>query len=124
VNQHHLFVYGTLLSTFAPSPWLAGHHRVAAYIRGSLYHLPAGYPALALSGQQQVFGELVDPVDQRVLLLLDQYEGVSEGLFERRLVDVTVGLRTMAAWAYVMDNPKHRGGRPVPSGRWRPMGRR
>ena len=124
MNQHHLFVYGTLLSRFDRSPWLTGHQRVNACTRGSLFRLPAGYPALSLSGEQQVFGELVDPVEQRVLALLDQCEGVAEGLFDRRLINVTVGLRTMAAWAYVMDKPNLRGGRPIPTGRWRPMGRR
>src|SRR5690606_9439872 len=104
---------------------VGGGRRTPATVRGRLYDLPAGYPALALpvegeAGDQvgRVHGELVEVDDPRVLALLDHYEGVAEGLFRRAMVEAVVGLRRCRAWAYVMDDPRRRGGRAVPSGRW------
>jgi gamma-glutamylcyclotransferase (GGCT)/AIG2-like uncharacterized protein YtfP len=93
-------------------------------VRGALWRLPAGYPALCLEGDDLVHGELVDAPDPRRLALLDRYEGVDEGLYRRARVEVVVGLRPMSAWAWVMEDPRARGGRRLPDGRWRSLRRR
>ena len=119
-----LFVYGTLMSGHDQAGLLGTLHRSTATARGRLYSLPAGYPALCLGDASVVHGELVQSPDARLLRLLDQYEGVSEGLFRRCTADVTVGLRRVKAWVYVMDRPEERGGRHLKSGRWRSIRRR
>lgn len=119
-----VFVYGTLMSGGGQEGLLSGLGRRPAVVRGSLWDLPAGYPALCLDGDGEVHGELVDAPGARRLALLDRYEGVEDGLYERVRVTAIVGLRPAAAWAWVMADPRVRGGRRVPSGRWRAIRRR
>jgi gamma-glutamylcyclotransferase (GGCT)/AIG2-like uncharacterized protein YtfP len=71
-----------------------------------------------------VFGEWVDPVPAARLVLLDQYEGVDEELFSRVMIEVSTDTATFPAWAWVMQDPRLRGGVLVPSGRWRSVVRR
>lgn len=113
-----LFVYGTLLSSESHAGLLAGLGRRPARLRGRLYHLPAGYPALTLGGPDDVHGELVEAPHPDLLALLDHYEGVSEGLYARVHAPVILGLTTVRSWAYVMEDPPARGGRWLPAGRW------
>jgi gamma-glutamylcyclotransferase (GGCT)/AIG2-like uncharacterized protein YtfP len=114
-----LFVYGTLTSAAPQGALLAGYRRTPATVRGRLYDLPAGYPAVTLGGDGIVHGELVETPEDGKLLVLDAYEGVPEGLYRRVLAEVSVGLRRVQAWIYVMDAPEARGGRLVPTGRWK-----
>lgn len=117
-----LFVYGTLLGGAPQGALLARHERQPASLRGRLYHLPAGYPALDAqpqAGDPAVHGELVMRVDEARLRLIDRYEGVDEGLYRRVERDVDLGLRRIRAWVYVMDHPERRGGRLLTDGRWR-----
>lgn len=116
-----VFVYGTLASGGAQAALLGPGRRVPARVRGALYELPAGYPALVLAGDALVHGELVEVEDPRRLALADRYEGVDEGLYQRVRVDVWVGLRAEPAWAWVMAPERAREGRLLPSGRWRPV---
>jgi gamma-glutamylcyclotransferase (GGCT)/AIG2-like uncharacterized protein YtfP len=116
-----IFVYGTLMTDESQGGLLAGCSRTVATIRGDLFHLPAGYPALRLGSDSLVYGQLVELSDERVLGVLDQYEGVHEGLFCRCVADVTVGLRRVKGWVYVMEKPEKRGGKRLESGRWRNM---
>lgn len=118
-----LFVYGTLLSEGSQAAMLGSRARRGAWVRGTLWGLPAGYPALALEGEGRVHGELVDDVGP-LLSLLDHYEGVDEGLYRRVEVVANAALRRVPAWAYVMTDPLAHGGRVLPSGRWRPVLRR
>ena len=119
-----LFVYGTLLSGEGPAAaLLAGLGRREARARGTLWRLPAGYPAFVPGPDGDVHGELVDAPSERVLALVDAYEGVGQGLYERVQADVIVHLRTVAAWTYVMTAPEKQGGVPVPNGRWRSVRR-
>ena len=113
-----LFVYGTLQAGGPQGALLAGLDRRPAWIRGLLYGLPAGYPAVVLGGDGRVHGELVDPPDDRLLGLLDRYEGVDEGLYARVRCDVQLGLRVEPAWVYAMEAARARTGRLVPDGRW------
>lgn len=115
-----LFVYGTLLTGEDQAGLLGQASRIPATTRGTLWGLPAGYPALA-GGHGVVHGELVTLADRRLLEILDRYEGVDEGLYRRVRIDVLVGLRTQIAWAYRMENPRARGGRLLRSGRWRSL---
>ncbi|MEN0068280.1 MAG: gamma-glutamylcyclotransferase family protein [Myxococcota bacterium] len=119
-----LFVYGTLMQGQDQEGLLAGCERIAATTRGRLYDLPAGYPALSLQGADRVYGELVRNLDVRRLVLLDDYEGVDQGLYERVEIEVHVGLKAESAWAYVMDDPRSIGGRRIVKGRWQPSRRR
>jgi len=119
-----LFVYGTLRGGQPQGALLAGRTRTEASTRGTLWAMPAGYPALQLVGDGRVHGELVQPVDERILAVIDHFEGVDEGLYRRVKVDVDVGLRRFAAWAYVMDHPARRGARRLTDGRWRGIVRR
>ena len=113
-----LFVYGTLMSGQAQAGLLGSCRRTAATARGTLWDLPAGYPALS-DGDGVVHGELVELDNPAVLTLLDRYEGVDEGLYHREQIEVVVGLRRVSAFAYRMANPRLRGGLPVTSGRWK-----
>ena len=124
IERLSLFVYGTLMSDQASSSLLAGLGRQPARTRGRLFALRAGYPALVPGGDAWVYGELVAPVTPRRLTLLDQYEGVPEGLYRRTRVEAVIGLSTFPAWAWVMDDPSLHGGRYLPGGRWRATIRR
>jgi len=117
-----VFVYGTFLGGAPQGALLAGHERRPASVRGRLYDMPAGYPALGArvrEGDGAVHGELVMRVDENRLRLLDRYDGVDEGLYQRVERDVDVGLRRVRAWVFVMDHPEWKGGRLLPEGRWR-----
>ena len=122
--SHPLFVYGTLMSGEAQAGLLGDASRAQAHTRGTLWDLPAGYPALS-HGDDRVEGELVVLPIPGMLAVLDRYEGVDDGLYERVLIDVMVELRRHRAWAYVMTDPRLSGGRRVPGGgRWSPTRRR
>lgn len=114
-----LFVYGTLMRDGDRADLLRGCRRRPARVRGALWSLPAGYPAL-VAGEGEVYGELVEPVSEGLLALLDTYEGVSEGLFRRDLVEVRVDTERVQAWCYRMVDPRRHGGHVIESGRWRP----
>lgn len=120
-----LFVYGTLMRGAPQGALMARLPRVDARVAGRLYRMPAGYPALVPeAGVGFVYGELVSDVDERLLVLLDHYEGVEEGLYVRQELDVLVGLLRRRALVYVGVDPVRRGGTLLPSGRWRDVIRR
>jgi gamma-glutamylcyclotransferase (GGCT)/AIG2-like uncharacterized protein YtfP len=123
VSARALFVYGTLMTGGQRALLLRGLTRRPASVRGALYHLREGYPAMDPEGDGVVHGELVDPPAPALLALLDHYEGVDEGLFQRVEVTVRLPLARATAWAWVMRRPDQRGGVAVPSGRWRARGR-
>ena len=123
VKPESLFVYGTLLKGQSHGGLLGDSPRVAATTEGRLWSLPAGYPALGV-GEGIVHGELVEIERPGLLSILDRYEGVDEGLYRRVKVDVLVGLRSREAWTYVMEDPRARGGKHIPEGRWSPIRRR
>ncbi|WP_298616140.1 gamma-glutamylcyclotransferase [uncultured Thermosynechococcus sp.] len=79
-----LFVYGTLKPGYQPHdtlcrPWLSEHQ--PALVRGRLYHLPMGYPALTAE-EGWVRGELLifDDPPPNVLARLDAFEGYNPQL--------------------------------------------
>ncbi|SHH35381.1 Uncharacterized conserved protein YtfP, gamma-glutamylcyclotransferase (GGCT)/AIG2-like family [Thermosyntropha lipolytica DSM 11003] len=105
INQ--VFVYGTLMQGEI------NHHIISdyalritpAYIKGILYDLPYGYPAL-VSGNGLVFGELIELSDVReAMSVLDDLEGYSgpgkDNLYEREIVTVqTIKGEHCLAWTY------------------------
>jgi gamma-glutamylcyclotransferase (GGCT)/AIG2-like uncharacterized protein YtfP len=120
-----VFVYGTLRAGGSHGGLLRTLERHDARVRGHVFDLPEGYPAMVLAeGEDWVHGELVEGVSEPLLGLLDHYEGVAEGLYRRVVVEAWLGLRPVAAWAWVMDHPERRGGVRVPSGRWHPSRKR
>ena len=119
-----LFVYGTLLENGAQAGLLQGCSRRPATLRGRLYRMPAGYPALVPGGSGEVHGELVELPRHALFGILDAYEGVEQGLYRREEHVARVGIRPVPCWAYVMHKPELRGGRVIPSGRWRSVRRR
>jgi gamma-glutamylcyclotransferase (GGCT)/AIG2-like uncharacterized protein YtfP len=82
---------------------------------GALFHLGA-FPALILHGADRIHGE-VWRCPPETLGVLDSYEGVVEGLFER----VRIHLERGDAWTYVA-GPNLRDrletASRIPSGRW------
>lgn len=88
-------VYGTLLSVHGAQDHLGVRGRMAfvgeARIDGVLYDL-GGYPGL-VPGPGSVFAEVYE-VDAGVLAILDEFEDVAGGLYEREWDD------TVAAWVY------------------------
>ena len=113
-----LFVYGTLRSDAPNAGLLGARPRERATVRGDLFALPMGYPAVR-AGEGTVHGELVHDIDASVLRVLDLYEDVDRGLYRRVEADALVGLQRVRCWLYVMDRPQDKGGRPVASGRWK-----
>ena len=91
-------------------------------MKGRLYRLPAGYPALVAEGDPKdwVEGEWIAGVGSR-LKVIDQLEGVGQGLFARVRLPVVVGARTLVSWVYVLnaDQVRDRGGVRLSSGSWR-----
>jgi gamma-glutamylcyclotransferase (GGCT)/AIG2-like uncharacterized protein YtfP len=113
-----LFVYGTLRSDGPNAGLLGARRREKATVRGLLYALPQGYPALA-KGDGEVEGELVYDVDETVLTVLDVVEGVDGELYTREVAEARMGLEPVRCWLYRMVAPLDRGGRLIRSGRWR-----
>ncbi|TNE85652.1 MAG: gamma-glutamylcyclotransferase [Deltaproteobacteria bacterium] len=118
-----LFVYGTLMEKGGQGGLIGHLPRRPATMRGSLWRMPAGYPALRTDAVGEVHGELVELTDEAIFRILDAYEGVDEGLYQREVRTAVVGLVRIPAWVYVMRDPEQRGGTHLPSGRWRPIGR-
>ena len=102
-----LFVYGTLLRGGRDAGLLADLEPRSARVRGALYLLPAGYPALRTDrGGRWIHGELVALDDPRRLRLLDLNRGVGQGLFTRAVLPVAADDgRSTTAWAYVVAAP-------------------
>ena len=84
----NLFAYGTLRHGAAAVPVLEGASYVrSAVVEGTLYDIEGRHPALMLYGSTLVKGDIWRcPAD--LLVRLDAYEAVPDGLFRRVAVDV------------------------------------
>jgi len=102
--MHPLFVYGTL------KHGCKNHNRLAGQIRAGeartapgfrLYHL-GDYPGMVVDPDdaEGVTGELWW-VDEATLALLDDFEGVSEGLYSRNPIRLLPPFDTVAADTYL-----------------------
>lgn len=96
-DHFHLFTYGSLRSgSDASRTLLDGCGRIGeGVVRGTLYDV-GEYPALLLSGDGEVRGEIWRCPPER-LVVLDRYEAVAEGLFRRAAVRID----GRACWVYV-----------------------
>jgi gamma-glutamylcyclotransferase (GGCT)/AIG2-like uncharacterized protein YtfP len=111
--QPYLFVYGTLKQGGKFHRELSKDRSVKfigeARIRGMLYQIQnADYPGAVPTRRpnQYVTGQLFfmgQP--QRTLAVLDEFEGVDEGLFRRELVEAKMNGKPLKAWAYFYDRP-------------------
>ena len=125
----HVFVYGTLTRVgWNRDRFCADALSVEpATARGTLYLLPAGFPAM-VEGDGTVHGEAMTFPDlPGKLAELDWLEGYRPGqpersLYVRREVEVSLvrSGRTVPAWCYVWRGDLPRGARVVASGRWEP----
>lgn len=123
-----VFVYGSLMEGF----W--NHTRVLegkvkiigrGEVRGSLFHLKEGYPAL-LEGEDKVVGEIAGPVDEDLLRRLDYLEGYTAGeadnLYNRKAARVRMSDGSFVeCWVYLYGDAEYvRGkGTYVPDGDWK-----
>ncbi|MFN6560778.1 MAG: gamma-glutamylcyclotransferase [Nostoc sp. ChiSLP01] len=125
-----VFVYGTL------KPGEANYKRFCAgkivdakkaFVKGKLFALPMGYPAMTL-GNSQVHGYLVSFANPAILNQLDVLEGyhpardVSENLYSRKTIEVYQGEWLSLGWAWVylmsLERVDQLGGVLQPDGWW------
>ena len=101
-GHFHLFVYGTLRSNGAGAALLADGALVGAgSVGGVLYDIDGAYPAMIVYGNTPVQGE-VWRCPAGLLPQLDEYEGVTDGLFRRIGVEVEIADGGMlGCWTYV-----------------------
>lgn len=107
-----LFVYGTLMQRVSNkmSAFLKLHSTFSSdgYFHGKLYDL-GEYPGAIISTnrEEKVFGQVFElHQTEEVFPVLDAYEGVEEGLYLRRKVEVTtVAGQIIHAWVYVYNQP-------------------
>jgi gamma-glutamylcyclotransferase (GGCT)/AIG2-like uncharacterized protein YtfP len=95
------FFYGTLMEVeLLRSIAGAAACRVVGEgsLAGTLYDLGA-YPGLVLRGSTRIPG-VVCEVDDEVAARLDEYEGVDDGLYARRMASVDLGDTIVEAWTY------------------------
>ena len=130
LERYRTFVYGTLQpgGHYFPT-YCQGRSTIVgrAKIRGRLYHLPVGYPALA-SGREWVHGWVLNLHSRETLEAIDQLEGYSPKIPQswceyrrfRASVFTLDGKRWNSAWAYRMDENRILAmrGRYLPSGQW------
>jgi gamma-glutamylcyclotransferase (GGCT)/AIG2-like uncharacterized protein YtfP len=72
-----IFVYGTLQPGYPPYRTYCQPHQPqvqSAMVYGQLYHLPIGYPALVITGDQPVYGYRLCFAEPHILTILDDYE--------------------------------------------------
>lgn len=106
-SKTRLFVYGTLKDPEALTRLLgdgAWREIGTGTVRAALYDL-GDYPGLteSQSNEDSVPGMVIEAADPAVALArLDSYEGVHDGLYERRELSVRLdGGRDVRAWVYV-----------------------
>jgi gamma-glutamylcyclotransferase (GGCT)/AIG2-like uncharacterized protein YtfP len=128
----YLFVYGTLRPGHAPASVATSVDRCTCLgegcIAGRLYDM-RNYPGAIVDagGEGKIYGQLLEPPDERTLRRLDAYEGYdprdpANSLFVRVECDVTLDApdgRAIRAWVYVY-NRDLAAARLIPEGRYDP----
>ena len=110
-----LFVYGTLMRGEDREGLVSQFEARTAVMMGKLWRVPAGYPALQFSLKgKPIAGEVLTLDGPSVLSVLDLYEGVREGLYDRIRLPIQTELGTEKAWAYVMSSAQLRRAGCVP----------
>lgn len=122
-----IFVYGSLLQNF----W--NHDRVLknrvhsiekGTIKGELYHLPAGYPAVA-TGDDQIYGEVYTLSHNKHLKSIDLLEGYTGNpevdIYKREKRTVTLSDGTTTdCWVYIYMDEHYvkKNGKYINHGNW------
>jgi gamma-glutamylcyclotransferase (GGCT)/AIG2-like uncharacterized protein YtfP len=122
-----LFVYGTLMRGGEREGLVVHLQAEAATVRGYLWKAAAGYPALFLNPQgPKIAGEVLEIPNPALFHILDLYEGISDDLYDRTLIEVETGDGTCEAWVYVMNSLQLRRSKctPIKSTDWRTLSRR
>ncbi|WP_242157592.1 gamma-glutamylcyclotransferase family protein [Aestuariivivens sediminis] len=111
-STNYLFVYGTLLSDVnnAMSKFLETHSEYVGkgYFPGKLYMVDWYPGAIAIKqGKNKVFGRIYRMSNaQKVLEVLDGYEGIDEGLYKRHIMEVFLESKTVYnCWVYLYNQP-------------------
>jgi gamma-glutamylcyclotransferase (GGCT)/AIG2-like uncharacterized protein YtfP len=100
----YVFVYGTLLRGQPAEGYLGGLRRWPGTTRGQLFRTPGNYPALVpADDDREVMGEVVRLDGPARLPVLDLFERVADGLYQRRRIAVQSMGRPGEAWAWVID---------------------
>ena len=108
-----MFFYGTLKRGHANHDlYCRGYlHALEATVRGRLYHLPSGYPALVVPEDDP--GERLPALDR-----LEGFVPAGQSLYRRVLIPAeTSGGDGVLAWAYVIEGTS---GTCLPGGSWPP----
>ncbi|MHC1748904.1 MAG: gamma-glutamylcyclotransferase [Cellulosilyticaceae bacterium] len=122
-----IFVYGSLMKSFRNHDKVLKHRATETgkgKIKGALYHLPEGYPAVT-TGDMAVHGEVYTLSKNKLIKGIDLLEGyLGEGkdnLYERRrqLVTLEDG-KVVECWSYMYVNEGYakRKGKLVKDGNW------
>jgi gamma-glutamylcyclotransferase (GGCT)/AIG2-like uncharacterized protein YtfP len=110
-----LFVYGTLLRGEDREGLVNQFDVRTAVTSGKLWRVPAGYPALQFSMEgNPIAGEVLSLDGTSVLSILDLYEGVRDGIYDRIRIPIQTDIGTEQAWAYVMSSAQLRRAGCVP----------
>ena len=112
MDSNYLFVYGTLLQDFnnAMSRFLTEQASFVAkgYFNGKLFEID-NFPGAILSNleSEKVYGSIYKISDiHKTFEVLDAYEGVSDGLYKRLLVEAHLNSgNTEKTWAYIFNHP-------------------
>ena len=125
----YLFAYGSLSSGMVHFAKVANSVKMqkAAYIFGSAYRLPVGYPAVIRSGTDRIAGELLELSDSATLwAILDQFHGVrptqpEKGLYLRQTAEAFVSAEESYPSQVYFLNPAKlpRAAVPIPDGNWK-----
>ncbi|MGL4797788.1 MAG: gamma-glutamylcyclotransferase family protein [Cellulosilyticaceae bacterium] len=121
-----IFVYGSLRTQF----W--NHDKVLknrvrkveeATIKGELFHLPEGYPAV-VEGKETIYGELLTVSQEKILKSIDFLEGYfgegEDNLYVRKKIKVATEAGEEEGWTYMYVNASYakKKGRKVAKGDW------
>ena len=103
VEEHKVFVYGTLLSGECNARWAGNARRQRAWATGTIYDTGCGFPAFVKRGQTHIKGEVLT-VDDAGFRSMDRLEGYPR-LYRREQIQVhLVGGGNVLAWVYIMNN--------------------
>jgi len=118
MNQHLVFVYGTLrrggpgaMSLRFPNSRFVGEAKVS----GSLFDLGA-YPGLLLDESNSLVTGEVYEVDEEILNKLDDFESSSNYL--RKQVEISFGTHRRIGWTYAPDPERFSPHTLITSGDW------
>ena len=118
MNQHVVFVYGTLRIGQEFHDFMGGRTpRFTAYTLPEFDLVSLGsYPAILPDGQTSVKGEVYE-VDDPTLGALDELEEHPQ-VYTRKLITVTHDGQSSQVWAYLLPRDRFEGGPQIPEGDW------